>query len=115
VQLHPQNFDTTDSDVLKDITSWKVDAGVVFTTDALNVGDNVSWFAFPEAVDAAVTSWIAPMKDSDQAELATKVVQDATGAAGRKVFADYGFDERLEAATTRSDPPRIVFVYSRIH
>ena len=39
----------------------------VFKTDALSVGDNVSWSEFPEAADAAVTSWIAPMKNSDQA------------------------------------------------
>jgi len=38
VRLHPQNFDTTDSDVLKDITSGKVDVGLVFKTNALNVG-----------------------------------------------------------------------------
>ena len=97
VQLHPQEIDSTASDVLKDVTSGKVDAGVVFTTDAMSVGDNVSWFAFPGAADAAVTSWIASMKDSDQAALATKFVQDATGAAGRKVFTDAGFDEHLEA------------------
>ena len=93
VRLHPQNFDTTDSDVLKDITSGKVDAGLVFKTDALNVGDNVSWFAFPEAAGATVTSWIALMKNSDQAELATKFIQDVTGATGRKVLADDGFAE----------------------
>jgi molybdate transport system substrate-binding protein len=93
VRLHPQNFDTTDIDVLKDITSGKVDAGLVFKTEALNVGDNVSWFAFPEAADAAVTSWIAPMKNSDQPELATKFIKDVTGTSGRKVFADDGFTE----------------------
>jgi molybdate transport system substrate-binding protein len=96
VQLHPQDIDSTASDVLKDVTSGKVDAGVVFTTDALSVAENVSWFAFPEAAHAAVTSWIAPIKDSDQAGLATKFVQDATGAAGRKVFTDDGFDAQLE-------------------
>ncbi len=94
VRLHPQNFDTTDSDVLKDITSGKVDVGLVFKTDALNVGDNVSWCAFPEAADATVTSWIAPMKNSDRAELATKFIQDVTSATGRKVFADDGFAEQ---------------------
>jgi molybdate transport system substrate-binding protein len=93
VRLHPQNVDTTPSDVLKDITSGKVDAGIVFKTDALNAGDKVSWFAFPEAADAAVTSWIAAMKNSEQAELASKFVQDAIGAAGRKVFVDDGFAE----------------------
>lgn len=93
VQLHPQNTDTTDTDVLKDVASGKVDAGLVFKTEALSVGDNVSWFEFPEAADATVTSWIAPMKDSDQAELATKFIQDVTGATGRKVFTDDGFAE----------------------
>jgi molybdate transport system substrate-binding protein len=93
VRLHPQIIDRTASDVLKDITSGEVDAGLVFKTDALNVGDTVSWFAFPEAADAAVTSWIAPMKNSDQAELSSKFIQDVTGAAGRKVFADGGFAE----------------------
>src|SRR6202011_2433636 len=77
----------------KDITSGKVDAGLVFKTDALDVGDNVSWFAFPEAGDAAVTSFIAPMKNSGQAELASKFIQDVTSAAGRKVFAADGFAE----------------------
>jgi molybdate transport system substrate-binding protein len=93
VRLNPQNVDTTDIDVIKEITSGKVDAGLVFKTEALNVGDNVSWFAFPEAADAEVTSWIAPMKNSDQPELATKFVRDVTGATGRKVFADDGFTE----------------------
>jgi molybdate transport system substrate-binding protein len=93
VRLHPQIVDTTASDVIKDIASGKVDAGLVFKTDALNVGDTISWFAFPEAADAAVTSWIAPMKNSEQAGLASKFVQDASGAAGRKVFAADGFAE----------------------
>lgn len=93
VPLHAQDVDSTESDVLKDITAGKVDAGVVFKTDALNAGDKVSWFAFPEADDAAVTSWIAAMKNSDQAELASKFIQDVTGVSGRKVLDDDGFSE----------------------
>jgi molybdate transport system substrate-binding protein len=93
VRLHPQLIDRTASDVLRDIASGKVDAGLVFKTDAMNVGDTVSWFAFPEAAEAAVTSWIAPMKNSEQAGLASKFIQDATGAAGRKDFAADGFAE----------------------
>jgi len=91
VRLHPQNIDSTGSDILKDIAGGKVDAGLVFKTDALNAGDTVSWFAFPEAVDAAVMSWIAPIKNSDQPELASKFIQDVTSAAGRKALADGGF------------------------
>jgi molybdate transport system substrate-binding protein len=93
VRLVPQDIDTTGSDVLKDVTSGKVDAGLVFKTDALYAGDNVSWFDFPEAADAAVTSWIAPLKNSGQAALAAKFIRDVTSPAGRKVFADGGFAE----------------------
>jgi molybdate transport system substrate-binding protein len=96
VRLNPLNVDTTDSDILRDVTTGKVDAGLVFKTDVLSAGDNVSWFAFPEAADATVTSWIAPLKDSDQAELAAKFVQDVTGASGRKILADAGFAEPNE-------------------
>jgi molybdate transport system substrate-binding protein len=96
VRLQPQDTDMTDIDVLRDVTTGKVDAGLVFKSDALNAGDNISWFAFPEAADAAVTSWIAPVKDSDQAGLANKFIQDATGTAGQKVFADAGFAEPTE-------------------
>lgn len=93
MRLNAQNLDTTGVDVLKDITSGKVDAGLIFKTDALSAGDNVSWFGFPESADATVTSWIATMKNSDQAGLATKFVQDVTGPAGRKILAEDGFAE----------------------
>ncbi|WP_101946273.1 molybdate ABC transporter substrate-binding protein [Mycobacterium sp. 3519A] len=96
VPLHPQYNDMTDIDVLRDVTTGKADAGLVFQTDAMNAGDKVSWFAFPESADAQVTSWIAPVKDSDQATLANKFIQDVTGPAGRKVLADAGFTEPTE-------------------
>jgi molybdate transport system substrate-binding protein len=91
VRLSPQNVDTTGVDVLRDVAAGKVDAGLVFKTDALNAGDHVSWFGFPESADATVTSWIATMKDSGEAELASKFVRDVTGPTGRKTFADDGF------------------------
>jgi molybdate transport system substrate-binding protein len=95
VQLHPQNVDTTGFDVLKDVMSGAVDAGLVFKTDALNAVGNLSWYPFPEADEAEVTSWIAPLKNSDQAELAAKFVQAVSGPTGRKVFTDDGFAEPM--------------------
>jgi molybdate transport system substrate-binding protein len=93
VRLHPAAVDRTASDVLKDVATGRVDAGLVLKTDALNAGDNVSWFEFPEAADAVVTSWIALMKNSPRAGLAAKFINDVTGPAGRKVIADNGFAE----------------------
>ena len=90
------NVDTTDNEVIKDVAMGKVDVGLVFKTDALSAGDEVSWFAFPESADATVTSWIAPLKDSDQAELAKRFVKDVTGVAARKIFTEAGFAEPNE-------------------
>ena len=94
--MNPLKVDMTDSDVIKDITTGKVDVGLVFKTEALSAGDAISWFAFPESADAAVTSWIAPLKDSDQAELAKRFVKDVTGVAARKIFTEAGFAEPNE-------------------
>jgi molybdate transport system substrate-binding protein len=96
MRLNPLRVDMTDNDVINDVTTGKVDVGLVFKTEALNAGDDVSWFAFPESADATVTSWIAPLKDSVQAELAKRFVQDATGVAARKIFTDAGFAEPNE-------------------
>jgi molybdate transport system substrate-binding protein len=96
MRLNPLRLDMTASDVIKDVTTGKADAGLVFKTDALNTGDDVSWFAFPESSDATVTSWIAPLKDSDQAELAKRFVQEVTGVSARKIFTDAGFVEPNE-------------------
>jgi molybdate transport system substrate-binding protein len=93
VRLHPAAMDMTANGVLKDVATGKVDAGLVLKTDALSAGDDISWFEFPEAADAVVTSWIALMKNSDRAGLAAKFINDVTGPAGRKVMADDGFAE----------------------
>jgi molybdate transport system substrate-binding protein len=96
MRLNPLRVDMTDSEVIKDVTTGKADAGLVFKTDALNTGDDVSWFAFPESSDATVTSWIAPLKDSYQAELAKRFVQEVTGVSARRIFTDAGFAEPNE-------------------
>lgn len=93
VRLRPETVDRTPNDVLKDVTAGRVDAGLVLKTEALSAADNISWFDFPEAADAVVTSWIALMKNSDRADLATKFINDVTGPAGRKVMTDAGFSD----------------------
>jgi molybdate transport system substrate-binding protein len=96
IRLHPQSADSTASDVVKDVTTGRADAGVVLRTDALNAGDNVSWFAFPESDDAVVTSWIGLLKESNQAQLAMKFIQDVTGATGRRIITNDGFAEPVK-------------------
>ena len=90
VQLHPERSEATSSHVLRDVTSGSADAGVVFATDALAAGDNVTWFALPEQADA-VTSWITVVKGTAQERGAALFVQAVTGASGRQILAENGF------------------------
>jgi molybdate transport system substrate-binding protein len=89
IQLHPQATEATPSHVLQDVTSGRADAGVVFMTDALGAGDNVTSFPLPDT--DAVTSWIAVVKGTDQERGAALFVQEVTGPRGKQILADNGF------------------------
>lgn len=91
IRLHPVVEDSTTTDIVKNVTDGRVDAGIVYTTDALDAGDNISWFHFPEAADAHITYSIALLKDSDQAPLAAKFINLVAGNTGRKIFSSDGF------------------------
>jgi molybdate transport system substrate-binding protein len=93
VHLHPAAEDTTTVDIVKNVTEGKVDAGLVYTTDALTAGDNISWFNFPESAVAASLYSVGLMKDSDQAPLARKFINLVTGNTGRAILRSAGFAE----------------------
>jgi molybdate transport system substrate-binding protein len=98
VQLHPQRTEPTPSHVLSDVANGSADAGVVFTTDALAAGDNVSTFPLPEDA-SVVTSWIGVVKGTTQERGAALFVGAVTGAAGRQLLAQNGFGSPLKDAT----------------
>jgi molybdate transport system substrate-binding protein len=84
-----QTSEPTPSDVVKDVTTGRADAGVVFMTDGLAAGDAASWFALP-GDDAAVTAWLAVIKGTDQNREATQFVAEVTGDRGRQILSDNG-------------------------
>jgi molybdate transport system substrate-binding protein len=92
VRLNPQLTATTASGVLKAVTTGKVDAGVVFMTDARAAGDSVARFALPADVDG-VTSWIAMIKSTRLEVAATQFMREVTGATGRRILDQDGFAE----------------------
>lgn len=95
IRLHPAISEQTPKNVLKDVTSGKADAGVVFMTDALNAGNDVSWFALPGDA-GTVTSWLTVIKGSTEEGEATQFVQEVTGATGRKILDQDGFGQPLK-------------------
>lgn len=93
VQLHPVEEDSTTIDIVRSLARGDIDAGVVYATAALEAGDNISWFNFPQPTDVSNIYAIAELKDSDQAGLAGKFVDLVTGDTGREILANAGFSE----------------------
>ncbi|HUO38374.1 MAG TPA: extracellular solute-binding protein, partial [Mycobacterium sp.] len=91
VQLPAATAVATTRDVLNDVVTGKADAGLVYTTDALDAGDNISWFEFPEAADAGATYSIALLKQSDQVQSASMFIELVTGNSGQQILRQAGF------------------------
>ena len=91
VKLNPVSEESSVSDVLDKVTTGQADAGLVYVTDAIGVGDKVAAVAFPEAAGAVNTYPIALLKESKNPALARKFVDLVTGESGQKVLTAAGF------------------------
>lgn len=91
VKLNPVSEESSVTDVLNKVTTGQADAGLVYVTDAIGVGDKVASVPFPEAAGAVNTYPIAVVKGSKNPELAHKFVDLVTGEAGQKVLNAAGF------------------------
>jgi molybdate transport system substrate-binding protein len=91
VHLRSQESEATASRVVGDVTSGRADAGVVFMTNAVAAGNDVSWFAVP-GNDDAVPSWITVIAGTAQESAAARFVQQVTGADGSRILGDEGFE-----------------------
>ncbi|MGH3645369.1 MAG: molybdate ABC transporter substrate-binding protein [Mycobacterium sp.] len=91
VTLNPVSEESSVTDVLTKVTTGQADAGVVYVTDALGVGDKVTEVDFPESSSAVNTYPIAVLKTAANADLAKKFVELVTGEAGQKILLKAGF------------------------
>ena len=78
--------------VLNYVTTGNVDAGIVYRTDA-QVSDNVQIVATaPETSHSPVIYPIAVIKDSDNSDTASELIEFLTTPKVQTVFEEYGFD-----------------------
>ncbi|MDJ0898965.1 MAG: molybdate ABC transporter substrate-binding protein [Xenococcus sp. MO_188.B8] len=78
--------------VLNYVTTGNVDAGIVYRTDA-QVSDNVKIVATaPETSHSPVIYPIAVIKDSDNSDAASELIEFLTTPEVQTVFEEYGFD-----------------------
>lgn len=91
VRLAPVSEELSVTDVLTKVTSGQADAGLVYVTDTMAAGDQVTAVPFAEAAGAVNTYSIAVLKDAKNADRARKLVDAVTGESGQKVLDQAGF------------------------
>jgi molybdate transport system substrate-binding protein len=91
VRLNPVSEESSVTDVLNKVTSGQADAGLVYVTDALAAGDEVTTVQFAEGAGAVNTYPIAVLASAPEAGLAQKFVDLVTGEAGQEILNRDGF------------------------
>jgi molybdate transport system substrate-binding protein len=91
VTLSPVSEEQSVTDVLAKVTSGEADAGLVYVTDVKAAGDDVEGITFPESGSVVNTYPIAPVKGTDEADLAQEFVDLVVGDTGQKILHDAGF------------------------
>ena len=91
VALSPVSEEQSVTDVLAKVTSGEADAGLVYVTDVIAAGDDVTGIAFPESESVINSYPIATVGESENAGLAQEFVDTVLGDEGQRVLADAGF------------------------
>ena len=90
--LTPVSEESSVTDVLGKVSSGEADAGLVYVTDVLAAGDKVKGIDFPESSAAVNTYPIATVGTGPNQPLARAFIASVTGAEGRRILADAGFE-----------------------
>lgn len=76
---------------LDKVTSGEVDAGLVYATDAVAAGEEVTTVEVPEAADVPTTYAVTSLEQSTDAELAQAWIDLLVSDDGRQVLEEAGF------------------------
>jgi molybdate transport system substrate-binding protein len=78
--------------VLAKVMLGEGDAGIVYTTDAAGAAPGkVSQIEIPDGLNVIATYWIAPVKVSQNPEVASKFINYVLSPDGQRTLAKYGF------------------------
>jgi molybdate transport system substrate-binding protein len=85
--------------VLSKITLGEADAGIVYTTDAAAITDEIGTLEIPDDLNTIATYPIAATANAKNPELAQKFVEYVLGPEGQQVLVKYGFIPALESVS----------------
>jgi molybdate transport system substrate-binding protein len=93
VTLSPVSEEQSVTDVLAKVTSGEADAGLVYVTDVQAAGNDVEGITFPESGSVVNVYPIAPVKGTDESDLAQEFVDLVLGDTGQQILQDAGFGQ----------------------
>jgi molybdate transport system substrate-binding protein len=91
VDIQPVSEEQAVTDVLAKVTSGEADAGLVYVTDVVAAGEDVTGVSFPESAEAVNTYPIVALKDSEHGDLAQEFVDLVLSDTGQQILQDAGF------------------------
>jgi len=77
--------------VLAKVVLGEADAGIVYTSDVSSAEGEVTQIEIPDALNTIASYPIAPVAESQHAELAQAFVDTVLSAEGQAILANYGF------------------------
>ncbi|WP_165214947.1 molybdate ABC transporter substrate-binding protein [Schaalia sp. ZJ1691] len=97
ISLHPVSEEQSVTDVANKVVSGQADAGVVYATDARQLGDEVKSFPIPRALNHPNTYPIARTVHSQPgtsstADAAQEFIDFVLSPQGRAILRDHGFE-----------------------
>lgn len=91
IDIRPVSEEQSVTDVLGKVRSGEADAGLVYVTDVVGAGAEVTGIDVPEAASAVNRYPIATLREAADSSLADEFVDVVTSSAGLEVLADAGF------------------------
>jgi molybdate transport system substrate-binding protein len=90
VTAEPASLEDDVRAALDKVTSGEVDAGLVYATDGVAAGDDVTTVELPEAADVLTTYAVTSLQQGDE-DLATAWIDLLLSEVGRQALEDAGF------------------------
>ncbi|GEP38046.1 molybdate-binding protein [Nocardioides psychrotolerans] len=91
LEAEPSSLEVDVKAVLSKVITDEADAGFVYATDAVAAGDAVSTVEIPGAAEQVTSYPIAPLVQSQEADLAQEFVDLVLSEAGQQTLTDAGF------------------------
>src|SRR3954452_13109568 len=93
ITAEPASTEVDVKSVLAKVTEGEADAGIVYTTDAVAAGDDVTSIPIPGSAKQLTSYPIVTLDQSKDSDLAQEFVDLVTGSTGQQVLQQAGFGE----------------------